>query len=81
VPQVSIGGVVAYSIALGASVSPHIGFIPQHFRPSIHSLLRFGSQVDGLYVGVNVLALIALVLVARRQHQSSPKSNQIVATA
>jgi len=81
VPQVSIGGVVAYGIALGASVSPHIGFIPQQFRPSIHSLLRFGSQVDGLYVGVNVLALIALVLVAGWKHQNSPKSNHIVATA
>lgn len=81
VPQVSIAGVVAYGIALGASVSPHIGFIPQPFRPSIHSLLRFGSNVDGLYVGVNVLALLALVLVAGSKPQISPKSNRVVATA
>ncbi|HEY8832100.1 MAG TPA: hypothetical protein VIM21_06300 [Gemmatimonadaceae bacterium] len=81
VPQVSISGIVEYGIALGATVTPSIGFIPQSFQHSIHSSLRFGSQVSGLYVGINVLALIALVLVARWKHENSRKSNHVVATA
>jgi hypothetical protein len=81
VPQVSIGGVVEYGIGLGAALSPHIGFIPQPFQPSIHAVLRNGSEVDGFYVGINVLALVALVLVATWKHENATKSNHIAATA
>jgi hypothetical protein len=81
IPQVSISGIVEYGIALGAAVTPHIGFVPKPFQHAIYSSLRFGSQVDGFYVGVNILALVALVLVARWKHQNSPKSSHVAATA
>lgn len=81
VPQVSISGIVQYGIGLGATVTPHIGFVPEPFQHAIYSSLRFGSQVDGFYAGVNVLALVALVLVARWKHQNSPKSSHVAATA
>jgi hypothetical protein len=81
VPQISIAGIVEYGIGLGAAVRPHIGLIPEPFQASIHSLLRFGSGVSGFYVGINVLALVALVLVASRNRESSPNSNHIVAPA
>jgi hypothetical protein len=81
VPQISISGVVQYGIGLGAAITPHIGFVPESFQHAIYSSLRFGSQVDGFYFGVNVLALVALVLVAMGKDQKSPKSNRVVATA
>ncbi len=81
VPQISISGIVQYGVGLGAAVTPHIGFVPEPFQRAIYSSLRFGSQVDGFYVGVNVLALVALVLVAMWKHQDSRKSNHVVATA
>jgi hypothetical protein len=66
--QISINGTIQYGIGLGAAVTPHIGFVPDPFQRAIYSSLRFGNQVSGPYIGVNVLALIALVLLARRKH-------------
>ena len=81
VPQISISGIVQYGIALGAAVTPHIGFIPEAFQHAIYSSLRFGNQVTGFYFGVNLLALVALVLVARLKTHDSPQANHSVATA
>jgi len=81
VPHVSISGILEYGIGLGAAVTPNIGFIPQSFQHPIHSSLRFGSHVGGFYVGINVLALVALFLLARMKHENSPKSTHVVATA
>jgi len=79
--QISIRGVVQFGVGLGAAVTPHIGFAPEAFQGAIYSSLRFGSQVDRFYVGVNVLALVALVLVALLKHEDSRKANHVVATA
>jgi len=81
VPHISISGIVQYGISLGAAIIPSIGFAPQSFRHPIYSLLRVGNQANGFYVGVNVLALAALILVAMSRHANSAKSDQIIATA
>jgi len=81
VPQVLIAGLVKYGIGLGAAVLPHIGLIPESFQPSVHTSLRFGSEVSGFYVGINVLALVALVLIATLKREISPKSTPFVAPA
>jgi hypothetical protein len=79
--QISLRGVVQYAVGLGAAVTPHVGFAPQPFQHPIYASLRLGSQVNGFYVGVNVLALVTLLLIATAKQQVSPKSNQVGATA
>ncbi len=72
VPRISIGGVVLYGVHLGAAITPDAGFPPPPFQQAVYSYLRFGSQASGLYVGVNVLALAALILVAKRNGRARP---------
>lgn len=79
--QISLRGIVQYAIGLGAAVIPHVGFAPEPFQHPIYASLRFGSQVNGLYVGVNVLALVALLVIATAKQQVSPKSNHVGAPA
>jgi hypothetical protein len=64
VPRISIGGVVMYGVHLGAAITPYTGIAPPPFRHAVYSYLRFGSQVGGFYIGANVLALAALILIA-----------------
>lgn len=81
VPQIAISRIVQYGFKLGAAVTPYIGFVPESFRHPIYSSLRFGNQVDGFYIGVNVLALVALVLVTMWKPENAAKANHVVATA
>ena len=81
VPRISIGGVVTYGVHLGAAITPEAGFPPPPFQQAVYSYLRFGSQASGLYVGVNLLALAALILVAMRKRESTANSSRLVAAA
>ncbi|HJQ22525.1 MAG TPA: hypothetical protein VKA60_01330 [Blastocatellia bacterium] len=81
VPRISIGGVVLYGIHLGAAITPGAGLPPPPFQQAVYSYMRFGSQASGLYVGVNILALAALILVAMRKRESPANSNRLVAAA
>jgi hypothetical protein len=81
VPRISIGGVVTYGVHLGAAITPEAGFPAPPFQQAVYSYLRFGSQATGLYVGVNLLALAALILVAMRKRESTANSSRLVAAA
>ena len=81
IPRISIGGVVLYGMHFGAAITPYAGITPPPFQQAVYSYLRFGSQASGLYVGVNLLALAALILVAMRKRESPSNSNRLVTAA
>ena len=81
VPQFALGRVVQYGLGLGVSVVPHIGFAPEAFRSPTHFAFSVGDRVAGLYVGVNILALVALILVARWRPATPAPLQAVVATA
>lgn len=81
IPQIAIPGIGQFGVGLGAAVTPNVGFIPEQFQQPIYSSFRLGSQVEGLYVGVNLLALVALILVAALKHSAGRESSHAAATA
>jgi hypothetical protein len=65
VPRIAIAGAVEYAVSLGLSFVLNVGVEPVSMRMPVHLVTGLGKGTDGFYLGVNVLALTALVLVAR----------------
>jgi hypothetical protein len=81
VPRVAIPGVFRFSLSLGLSVVPAIGIAPMVMRLPLHLAIGVGTVVNELYLGINVLALTALVLMARWRPVVAPPSEPFVDTA
>lgn len=65
VPRIAIDGIVNYGVGLALSLVVGIGTAPSTMQQPVHLALTFGGEAKGFYLGINALALAALVLVAR----------------
>jgi hypothetical protein len=65
VPRIAIEGIVNYAVGLALSLVVGVGTAPSTMRQPVHLAITFGGEAEGFYLGINVLALAALVLVAR----------------
>jgi len=74
VPRLALGGIVEYGVALGLSAVLRFGAEPAAMNPPVHLVLGFGQNVDGCFIGVNVLAAAAFTLLARWRPESVPIS-------
>ena len=81
VPRIALNGIVSYSVGLGLSLVLDIGTAPVGMRPPVHLAITLGGAADGFYLGINVLALTALVLVARWRSVRAAAAEPSVETA
>jgi hypothetical protein len=78
VPRIAIPGVFRFSLSLGLSIVPAIGIVPRAMRLPLHLSIGIGSLVNEFYLGINVLALTALILLARWRTVGAPASEPSV---
>ena len=81
VPRVAIDGIVNYSVGLGLSLVLDMGIAPMGMRQPVHLAIALGGDAGGFFLGVNVLALTALVLVARWRPVEAAAAEPFVETA
>jgi hypothetical protein len=63
-----------YSLALGVSFVVDLGQVPSYMWPPVHLALPFGEISSRLYIGVNILAVAALLLVLLWRPTAEPAS-------
>jgi hypothetical protein len=81
VPRIAIEGIVNYAVGLALSLVVGVGIAPSTMRQPVHLAITFGGEADGFYLGINVVALAALVLVARWRQAGAAAAEAAVETA
>jgi hypothetical protein len=74
VPQLMIGGIFGYGLGLGLSIVIGVGAKSAGLEQPVHFVATAGTSAEGFYVGINVLALAAAILLARVRKVPSDSS-------